>query len=253
MKRPILHLGSLLVFGMVMGTGTLSALEIKTNANAVNTMGKLRMLSWRLLKDHVEIGMGIPYRNPQNDIKKTFSNYQENLQALKSYVKDPLVKEKLQALEKKLESCRALVKGKPQLADATKCYHETIALKKLAQDGVDLLSKQGHTAVAKAGRLRAVSQSLSAIYMLKTWGMKDADQAIAKPMKRFRSTLDYLKAEPITGPEAKKIINKLEKTYLFFQVMDSASGTFTPTLVEKKTRQMLKDAQALTMTYVQQQ
>ena len=232
-----------------MGGGGLSALEIKSDVEAVNTMGKLRMLSWRTLKDYVEIGMNSTYGDPKEEIKKTIEEFDASLKALSVYVKDAKVKEKLQAIEAKWHDAQASLNAKPVLSDATQYYNGIVVLKEMANDAVDIMSKGKNVVIGKAGRLRAVSQALSAVYSLKTWGVKDADKALAIPMKRFRDTLDFLKKDPATGPEMTKIIQKLEKTYLFFQMMRDA-GTMTPSLAIKKANGMLKDADALTQLYV---
>lgn len=239
----------LLFASMLMSGGALSALEITSDAEAVNIMGKLRMLTWRMLKDHVMIGMNSTYNHPEIEIQKTVSEFDENLKALNVYVKDPEVKKKLQTIGEKWQSAQASLATKATLSDTKKYYDETLALKEIANDAVNIMSEGKNSVIGKAGRLRAVSQALSAIYSLKTWGMKDADKALASPMKRFRTTLDFLKKDSATGPEMTAIIQKLEKTYLFFQMMRDAE-TMTPSLAIKKAKGMLKDADALTQLYV---
>ena len=239
----------LLFIGILMGSGSLSAMEIKSDAEAMNNMGKLRMLSWRILNNRARIGMDSTYGDPKEELKKTVTDFNEIVKALNIYVKDPKVKEKLKVIEERWKVMQASLNTKLKLSDATTYYDKTVALKKTANDAVNMMGKGKNIVTGKAGRLRAVSQALSALYSLKTWGMKDADKDIVEPMKSFRDSLDFLKKDPATDSEMTKIIQKLEKTYLFFYIMNDA-GTMTPHLAIKKTNDMLKDAGALTQLYV---
>ena len=100
-----------------------------------------------------------------------------------------------------------------------------------------------------AGRLRAVSQKLAALYLLKTWKADQSSASLEKPMKKFRESLDFLNKVSGNDKRSKELLKDLEKTYLFFSVMEE-SGTFTPSLVVKRTDEMMKKADELTRYYV---
>ncbi len=248
MKRKVGYFGILLSAGMLMGSGGLSALEIGNDADAVKAAGKLRMLTWRALKDYIEIGMKSTYGHPKEEIKQTFAEFDENLKALKIYVKDPLVKRKLNTIEEKWQNAKVFLNKEPELAEASKYFGNTKALKKIIYETVGMMSRNKGAVIEKSSRLPAVSQALSAIYSLKSWGMKDADKALAVPMRRFRETLDFLEKSPETEPKMAEILQKMEKVYLFFQVMNDAE-TLTPSLAIKRANEILKDAERLTELY----
>ena len=231
------------------------AMEIKNNTQAVDQMGKQRMLSMRMLKDYVMMGMGNTYGDPKKDLEKTSAEFDEALKALKGYIKEGEIKEKVVELEKEWAKVRKVLEKKPEKSRAKEYLKMMVHLREVANDATNMLAKKdgdgkGHQVLNMSGRLRAVSQALAAVYMLKTWQMEGADEALKVPMKRFRGSMDYLLKAPETGPEMKKILDRLEKTYLFFQVMNE-SGTFTPSLVAKKTDRMLRDASQLTRLYAE--
>lgn len=68
-------------------------------------------------------------------------------------------------------------------------------------------------------------------------------------MKKFRESLDFLNKVSGNDKRSKELLKDLEKTYLFFSVMEE-SGTFTPSLVVKRTDEMMKKADELTRYYV---
>lgn len=249
MEEKLKGLIILLLMSFFLVEGNLLALEIKSNAEAVNNMGKLRMLSWRTLKNYTGIGMDSAYGDPKKELHDTVADFNAILEALNHYTKDPKVQLKLKEIGDKWKIIQSSLDIKLQLSNAKHYYNTIATLKKTAHETVGMMSKNKSIVVGKAGRLRAVSQAIAAAYVLKTWGMEGADEALKRPMKRFRGNLDFLKKDPATDSEMSKIIQKLEKTYLFFQVMGDA-GTMTPSLAIKKTNRMLKDADKLTQLYV---
>ena len=248
MKQKLRQFKILLFIGMLMGSGGLSAGEIKSDVEAVSSMGKLRMLSWRTLKNHVEIGMDSNYGDPKQELEATVAEFDGIVKGLDGYVKDPKVKEKLNTIKEKWQGIKHSLGTKLTLSEAGRYHKSIVALIKIANGAVGTMAKGGHAVIGKASKLRAVSSSLSALYLLKAWGMKGAGKPLARTMKSFRSSLDFLKKDPATGPEMTKIIQKLEKTYMYFQVMNGAE-TMTPSLAIKKTNSMFKDADALTQLY----
>jgi len=245
---------SVLAGWMVLGGISLGAVEIKSHAQAVDMMGKERMLVMRMLKDTVMIGMKMNYHDPAGELKKTMESFEETQQALKSYVTDPKIKAKLEEIDAKWAQAKKLLSEPPKKERAKEYLKTMVGIRELANDATNMMSggkKDGaNMTINLAGRLRAVSQALASIYLLETWGMEGARKKLEIPMKRFRGSLDHLEKVPETDEKAKKMLKKLEKTYLFFEVMKDAE-TFTPTLVVSKTDRMFKDAAKLTQHYVE--
>jgi predicted HicB family RNase H-like nuclease len=244
----------MLAIAWIVTGGVASAVEIKDDSMAVSVIGKQRMYSMRMLKDYIMIGLKLHYGNPEEDLKKTMQAFEEAHKALMGYVKDPELRKKLEELDRTWRETKKTLQQPPEKAKAPSYKKMMVRLREVANDATNMMAKKAggvsNQTINLAGRLRAVSQALAAVYMLKTWEMAGADEALKIPMKRFRDSMDFLYKSPDTGPEMLKILKKLEKTYLFFQVMNQ-SGTFTPTLVAKKTDRMLKEAIKLTRLYVE--
>ena len=253
-KKSLYRLIWMVAVAWVAVVAASSAMEIKDDSMAVSVIGKQRMYSMRMLKDYVMIGLKLPYDDPQADLKKTMQAFEEAHEALMGYVKDPKIRKKLEELNRTWKETKKTLQQPPEKAKAPLYKKMMVHLREVANDATNMMAKKAggvsNQTINLSGRLRAVSQALAAVYMLKTWEIPGADEALKIPMKRFRGSMDFLYKSPDTGPEMLKILKKLEKTYLFFQVMNE-SGTFTPTLVAKKTDRMLKDAIKLTQLYVE--
>ncbi len=231
-----------------------SGAEIHTLNEAVNIAGRQRMYTMRMLKDYIMIGEKLAYKDPAGDLKKIKKDFQESHASLVAYVKDPALSAELKEIGTLWDAVKKMTNELPRKEQASTFAKGAIDFREKLNTFVDHLAKSGNKATAQSinvsGRLRAVSQALAAVYQLRAWGMPHADEKINVPMKRFRYALDYLSKAKETQPPMQALLKDLEKTYLFFDVMNQ-SKVVTPTLVIKKTDAMLKKASELTELYVQ--
>ena len=91
------------------------------------------------------------------------------------------------------------------------------------------------------------------MYMLKVWGIKDADfqQKLDKTMAEFSKAQKILQASPLSTPEIQGKLAKVRKTFSFFEIMaKSKSGIYSPSLISKFTDSMLAGMDEVTHLYV---
>ena len=249
--RRTAFLWTLVLF--LFGSNSVSALEIKNDIEAINLAGSERMLAMRMLKDYILIAMKNSYGNPEDDLRQMMKRFEATQNALHAYVKDPATSQHLKEVDQMWVKAKKMLGTPPKRDDAAKYYETMENLKVKAETTVFALvekSKQGiPQAVNMAGRLRAISQKLAALYMLKTWEVDQSPASLEMPMKKFRKSLDFLKKVSGNDEQVMRLLKDLEKTYLFFSIMEE-SGTFTPSLVVKKTDEMMKKADELTRFYV---
>ncbi len=231
------------------------ALEIQSKSDAINVAGKQRMYTMRMLRDHLMMGEHLTYKKPDADLKKTVAAFDEASAALESYLKDPDLQSDMAMIQKQWRSVRTMFDTPPKKEEALVNAKSVIAFREQLNTFVNHMAKKygGGSAqvINHAGRLRAVSQALAAAYLLKSWGVSGANDKLVVPMKHFRESLDILDKAKETVSSMRPILTRLERTYLFFEVMDDADTTTTPVLAIKKTDKMLKDADALTKMYVE--
>ncbi len=231
-----------------------SGAEIHNLNEAVNLAGRQRMYTMRMLKDYIMIGEKLAYKDPAGDLKKIKKDFQESHASLVAYVKDPTLSAELKHIGTLWNTVQKMTSEPPKKEQAGVYARGAIDFREKLNTFVDHLARSGGDDRAEtidaAGRLRAVSQALAAVYQLRAWEMPHADEAIKKPMKVFRRSLDDLKKAKETQPPMQVLLKELEKIYLFFEVMNQ-SKVATPTLVIKKTDAMLHKASELTELYVQ--
>ncbi|WP_456429375.1 type IV pili methyl-accepting chemotaxis transducer N-terminal domain-containing protein [Nitratifractor sp.] len=235
---------------------SLNALEIKNDLEAINLAGSERMMSMRMLKDYILVAMNNSYRNPQKDLQAMMKRFEETQSALEAYVKDPQIASRFKAVDQRWSEAKKMLKSPAKKEEASKYFETMTALKNAANEATVSLAKNSKHGTSQtvnmAGRLRAISQTLAALYMLKTWAADNSPDSMKKAMKIFRESLDFLKKELGNDPKVKKFLKNMEKNYLFFSMMEDA-GVFTPTLVIKRTDKMLEQADELTRYLVKKQ
>jgi len=250
--------------GIILGIFTLLLLpptlafgaEIHNLNEAVNVAGRQRMYTMRMLKDYIMIGEKLSYKDPAGDLKKIKEEFGKAHDSLVAYVKDPALSEELKHIGTLWDAVDKMTNEPPRKDQMGTYAKKAITFRQQLNAFVDHLAKSEGEKKATAeeinmsGRLRAVSQALAAVYLLRAWGMPHADEKIKEPMKFFRLSLDYLNKAKETQPPMQALLKDLEKIYLFFEVMNQ-SKVFTPTLVIKKTDAMLQKASELTELYVQ--
>lgn len=231
------------------------ALEISSQSQAVNIAGKQRMLSYRMFKDHLMVSMDNNYKNPEGDIEKSIESFSSTLIALGAFSKDAKIKTLLKDAKKEFDSFKVMLGTPITKANAIESLDKTIALRTVSHKitiALESVNKKDENGIVnKSGRLRAISQVIASLYLLKTMGVESPK--INKTMKTvmgvFRKTLDTLKSSQLRDEIVDKKLKKLESIYLFFNVMNDAKS-FVPTIVDKKSNQMFKYSDELTSIFV---
>ncbi|NEW59973.1 hypothetical protein GSY74_01640 [Sulfurovum sp. bin170] len=89
--------------------------------------------------------------------------------------------------------------------------------------------------------------------MLKVWDVEDDKfkKKLKSAMSLFKSSLEKLKKSKLNSNETTKLLNRVEKSFMFFEVMNRSSIRFIPTLIYKKSDDILKNMNIVTKNYVE--
>jgi hypothetical protein len=103
-----------------------------------------------------------------------------------------------------------------------------------------------------SGRQRMLSQRMAGLYMLKVWGVDDKkfEEKMQSSMKLFKDSLERLKKSNLNTVEIKELLIQVEKSFMFFEIMNRSSQTFIPALIYKKSNDILKNMNSVTKLYV---
>ncbi|WP_456428328.1 type IV pili methyl-accepting chemotaxis transducer N-terminal domain-containing protein [Nitratifractor sp.] len=252
--RIISKIARILLLVLAMG-GASYAIEIKNLAQAVNEAGRQRMLTQRMLKDYAMIGMKNSFGNPQEDLKKVVNTFEDHLVALTAFAKDPETKKSLEEQRKLWNPIRKMLQEPPTKERAEVLQKKLDALLKAADTTTKLFAKQtgkkSGTIINISGRQRMLSQRMASLYMLRVWGIKDPQfkKKMDDAMQLFSSSLDKLMHSDLNTDKINKLLKRVKSNFMFFQVMNRSQNHFIPSLIYKKSNEILKDMNTITGLY----
>ena len=97
-----------------------------------------------------------------------------------------------------------------------------------------------------------LSQRMASLYMLKVWGVDDDKfkEKMQSAMKLFKTSLQKLQKSKLNTSEITELLHEVEQSFMFFEVMNDSTETFIPTLIYKKSNDILKNMNTATGKYV---
>jgi nitrate/nitrite-specific signal transduction histidine kinase len=235
---------------------SVSAVEITSPKQAVDIAGKQRMFTQRMLKDYAMVGMGNTFGKPEEDLKKISNDFQDHMESLASYTKSDEIKKSIEKVEMLWAPLRKTLSEAPRKEKVEKLQIDLDALLKASDDTTKLFAEASGKAsgeiVNKAGRQRMLSQRMASLYMLKVWKVDDPQfqTKLDDAMKLFKTSLEELEKSDLTTEEIKTLLAKVKRSFMFFEMMSRSKSKFVPTLIYKKSNDILVNMNSVTQKYV---
>jgi len=233
-----------------------SALNIENEFHAVDVAGKQRMFTQRMLKNYTMIGMENSFGNPSDDLKKIIVEFENHLQSLHDYTKNIEIKKSTKKTKELWIPIKKILEQKPNRENVAKLQESLDELLKLSNDTTHLFAKDtGKIAgeiVDMSGRQRMLSQRMASLYLLKVWGVNDNKfkEKMSLAMTLFKTSLEKLQKSDLNTKEITNLLSEVEKSFMFFEVMNDSKSAFIPALIYKKSDDILKNMDRVTNLYV---
>ena len=171
-------------------TVQLAAAAAATDAEAINLAGQQRMLSQRIVKSWVQIGLNVQPMLSKRQLDESVRRFEANLKALDAAAVGSDARTALAGLRAAWSPLRTSALGVIRQSDAALLDARAEDVLMAAERLTRLLQDQAVTPVSRwvnlAGRQRMLSQRLVKTYMLRQWGVDSA---------RLRDDIDSVQNE----------------------------------------------------------
>lgn len=208
-------LRTMLRFIVLFLLGLGSALAQGNDPQAINLAGQQRMLSQRIVKSWVQIGLNVQPMLSKRQLDESIRRFEQNLRVLEPMVNTPETRSALGNLHLAWTPLLSAVRGVIRQPDAAQvdAYAEEVLL--AADRLTRVLQDQATVATGRwvnlAGRQRMLSQRLVKIYMLRQWGtdntrLRDELESI---QNEFSGALASMQQRSGNGDELREELDKL--------------------------------------------
>lgn len=229
--------------------------EISSMPEAINKAGRQRMLSQRMAKAYLMIGIDVDYEKAKDQLSSAVDLFDQQLQELSNYSPTAEVDIAIDEVEEKWLSVINLLDNPVSRDRVNPLLRETDDLLRLSHRVVLLLqdlsgSEQGRL-VNIAGRQRMLTQRLSKYYMARMWGFKGAEitDETQRAQNEFKGALQELTSSSINTQELNKALKRAQQQWKLFENALEKKNQKIPLIVAINSEQLLVNMNAITGMY----
>jgi len=238
-----------------------------TNANvmqgsslAINTINEEKVLTQQILKEYAFFGMKNSFKNSKANLKKYLSSFDEGLEMLAMHFKDDNDAMKIINETNAIWSPIEIVfKAEPKQSAVKELQKKTDKiLSKMSSLMKILLQKtksESDNIINISSYQPVIVERMASLYMMKTWGIDDPkfNFKMRESITFFNNSLNKMLNSDKTTPSAKKMVEKVMKSFRFFEIMNRSKRKFIPTLIYSKTTRIHKDLNKITISYAREE
>ncbi|PXX42634.1 type IV pili methyl-accepting chemotaxis transducer N-terminal domain-containing protein [Undibacterium pigrum] len=192
--------------------------------DAINKAGRQRMLTQRLAKAYLQIGLDIETETSKKILDQSMSSFDRQLVELHAFAPTADIRNNLSIMEKTWQEYKQTLVGKaPNPGDARLVLKHSETLLHMADEVTTQLEKHAGSSTGKlvnlAGRQRMLSQRLAKLYQATNWNIAPGNTAsnIESTRKEFSAAMQTLQAASGSNTRLKDELLLAQSQWAFFE------------------------------------
>ncbi len=237
---------------------TESQAEIYNVSSAINKAGRQRMLTQRIVATYCQTGMDIKKKKSTQQLEDAITLFEQQLQELKEF-------RPTGRINKQLKKVTELWLPMKQIASSPVLRTKAAELRYLAEDTLrashrvvimlqDESDSQAGYLVNISGRQRMLSQRMSNLYMLQSWGFTSSEYTgdYSRAVNEFKGALSELMNSTLNTERIDKKLNQARKQFaMLTRSSHKSNGGFIPLMVKMSADKLLIIMNDITKMYEQ--
>lgn len=246
---------SILLCSLLMSV-SLSASELKSDAQAIAAAVQQRTLSQQMLKYYILSGLGVRSRKADQALQASIGQFEHNQQQLLAYVVDNNSRQQINQLEQSWQQIKPQYQVRPAKQQLLALYAANDQLLDQTEQLIQVLQQSNHSEagvlIDLSGRQQMHCAQLSALYGMMAWGYENqARSSYLAVYERFTETLTALNGAPENTPLISHSIKALERQIARVKATAEASQeTYIPGLFDRSIAKVSAKVNELEQEYL---
>lgn len=225
----------LLLCAVLLGSGAAAATV--DEAQMIDTAGRQRMLTQRIVKAYCQVGLQVTPGVSRAQLVGAIERFDSQLATLAAKVSTTESRAAVAEVSKLWRGFKQTARGRVSREGARMLAARSEGLLNASQSLVQLLERDAGTPEAKlintAGRQRMLSQRMAKLYMLRAWGIDTPSSQgdIDAAGKQFAGALATLRAAPENTAEIKRELEAVALQWEWFRSAIELQGAESYVLV----------------------
>ena len=232
--------------------------EINSFASAINEAGRQRMLSQQIVANYSQVGQNIQKKKSKQQLIDAIIKFDELLKDLMIHQPSGKINKQLKRVNELWLQMRLIAQAPVQRSNAEELEKQAEKVLRASHRVVIMLQDKYNSThgelVNISGRQRMLSQRLSKLYMLQSWGFSSSEYSsdYSQAINEFKGGLSILIKSGSNTPKIKKELNKVRKEFAILEKSThQEKGVFIPLMVKMSADKLLKLMDEITHLYEQ--
>jgi len=253
--------------GMVVMLGIFLALftavsawaEITTLSSAINKAGRQRMLTQRIVKAYILVGMGVQAQAHWKQRNGAIALFETQLAELKAFAPTAEIADGLAKVEALWQPFKAIAAAPPTKGGADRLLAINDEVLAAAHQVVVMLAQHSGTETGRlvniSGRQRMLSQRLAKFYMARAWNIErpEIQGEMQKAAQEFETALmKELVPSVKNTPEIQDELDQAVKQWSLYKrglALEQDTGDYIPVIMAATSEKLLKIMNTITGMY----